>query len=129
MKQRNPGICIVGTGWGHYLGTLIRRARPNSTLFVCGRNAANTAHVARSLSAAGTFSRLEDALADGRVLALPQGLHRQAAEASLRAGKHVFVEKPIARSLDDADAMDCSHPGLWPDVAGLGQFTLPARDC
>ena len=109
MKQRNPGICIVGTGWGLYLGAMIRRAHPNSPLFVCGRNAAKTATAARSLDAAGTFSRLEEALADGRVhgmvLALPHSWHRQATEASLRAGKHVFVEKPIATSLDDADEM------------------------
>src|SRR5882762_10163351 len=109
MKQRNPGICIVGTGWGFYLGSMIRRARPNARLFVCGRNAAKTAQVARSLDARGTFSRLEDALADecvhGMVLALPHNLHRQAAEASLRSGKHVFVEKPIATSLNDADEM------------------------
>lgn len=36
---------------------------------------------------------------------LPTYLHRQAAEAALAAGNHVFIEKPIALTLSDADAM------------------------
>ncbi len=47
--------------------------------------------------------------ADPRVaalsLALPHHLHRQAAEIALSHGKHVLVEKPIATTLADADAM------------------------
>jgi predicted dehydrogenase len=36
---------------------------------------------------------------------LPTPLHRPVAEAALAAGKHVLLEKPIALSLDDADAI------------------------
>jgi predicted dehydrogenase len=36
---------------------------------------------------------------------LPTPLHRPVAEAALTAGKHVLLEKPIALSLDDADAI------------------------
>jgi predicted dehydrogenase len=32
-------------------------------------------------------------------------LHRTLAERALRAGKHVFVEKPLARTADDAEAL------------------------
>ena len=36
---------------------------------------------------------------------LPTPLHRPVAEAALTAGKHVLLEKPIALSLEDADAI------------------------
>jgi len=38
-------------------------------------------------------------------ICLPTPLHREVTLAALEAGKHVLVEKPIALSLDDADAM------------------------
>ncbi len=38
-------------------------------------------------------------------VAVPTPLHRQYAVAALEAGKHVLVEKPIALTLDDADAI------------------------
>lgn len=55
------------------------------------------------------YDRYEDMLADDQIdlvdICLPSHLHREAAEAALRAGKHVLVEKPIALNLKDADAM------------------------
>jgi predicted dehydrogenase len=38
-------------------------------------------------------------------ICLPTPLHRPVAERALAAGKHVLVEKPIALSLEDADAI------------------------
>src|SRR6185503_3694659 len=38
-------------------------------------------------------------------ICLPTPLHREWTEASLAAGKHVFLEKPIALTLEDADAI------------------------
>lgn len=51
----------------------------------------------------------EDLLAadgiDAVLVCSPNHLHRAQAEAALRAGKHVFCEKPLALSVSDADAV------------------------
>lgn len=42
---------------------------------------------------------------DAVVVCVPNHLHRTYAEAALRAGKHVFCEKPLALNVADADAV------------------------
>src|SRR5437764_5443844 len=55
------------------------------------------------------YGRLDDLLADPEVdlvdVCNPTHLHPQTALAALRAGKHVLVEKAIALTATDADAM------------------------
>ncbi len=46
-----------------------------------------------------------DPAVEAVVIASPQETHRDIAEASFAAGKHVFCEKPLGASLDDAAAM------------------------
>jgi predicted dehydrogenase len=48
---------------------------------------------------------LADARVDAVVIATPSSSHRDWCERSLAAGKHVFVEKPLAGTLDDAAAI------------------------
>jgi predicted dehydrogenase/flavin reductase (DIM6/NTAB) family NADH-FMN oxidoreductase RutF len=103
------GVCVVGTSWGFEHCQSVRRAHPEARLYVCGRDPRRTARVARASKADGHFLGMEAAFADDRIdavcLALPHDLHRPAVEAALSAGKHVLVEKPIAITLEDADAM------------------------
>ena len=48
---------------------------------------------------------LRDPEVDAVDVCLPTPAHREATEQALRAGKHVFLEKPIALTLEDADAI------------------------
>jgi predicted dehydrogenase len=61
------------------------------------------------LSGVATYSDLEGLLGDPSVdvvdLCLPPNLHTEAAIAALKAGKHVFVEKPMALTAADCDKM------------------------
>jgi predicted dehydrogenase len=65
----------------------------------------------------------EDLLADSRVdvvcICTPSGQHAHQAIAAAQAGKHVLVEKPMALSLADADAMidACQRAGVKLGVA------------
>lgn len=45
------------------------------------------------------------AAADAAIIAAPTAFHHGLAEAALRTGRHVFIEKPIAASLEQADAL------------------------
>jgi predicted dehydrogenase len=104
------GICVVGAGaWGAHYSGLARRAAPEARLFVCGRDERRVARVAHASGADGYFVGLERALADPRVaafvLVLPHDQHRAALEGVAAARRHAMVEKPIATSLADADAM------------------------
>ena len=55
------------------------------------------------------YQSLEDLLGDSRVdlvdICLPTWMHKEVAVAALKAGKHVFCEKPIALSMRDAQQM------------------------
>ena len=48
---------------------------------------------------------LEDPTVDGVVIATPAASHFSLAEKSLRAGKHVFVEKPLATKVTEVDEL------------------------
>jgi len=62
------------------------------------------AHAATYGVAARTFDEvLADATVDGVVIAAPAADHARLAEAALAAGKHVFVEKPLALTVGDAE--------------------------
>ena len=110
MLRRRIGVCVVGLGqWGSFHCRLFREANPLVDLYVCGRDPARVAQVARRTGAKGFVIGLEKAVEDSRFeamsLVLPHHLHAGAALLALAHGKHVMVEKPIATSLEDADTM------------------------
>lgn len=68
---------------------------------------------------------LADAAVDAVVLATPSSAHAEQTIAALRAGKHVFVEKPLSLSLDDClrvEAVAAEAPGLVAMVGFVRRF-------
>jgi len=61
------------------------------------------------------------------VIASPQILHRQIAEAAFAAGKPVFCEKPLGASLEDAKAMvAAAEASGLPNMIGFNYVRTPA---
>jgi predicted dehydrogenase len=115
------GLAGVGfMGWIHYLA--YQKAKGVKLAAICTRDAKKLAGDWRSIkgnfgppgeqvdtSGMTQYSDIADLLRDPSIdlvdLCLPPNLHAMAAIAALKAGKHVFVEKPMALTAADCDRM------------------------
>ncbi|WP_369980384.1 Gfo/Idh/MocA family protein [Xanthomonas bundabergensis] len=103
------GIAIVGTGM---IGAVHRRAALLAGAQVRGIAASSPQRardVAQSWDVPRAYRDIEDVVADPQVqvvhVCTPNHLHRAMAQAALEAGKHVICEKPLATTLEDAQAL------------------------
>ena len=103
----SPSVALIGCGqWGKNIARNL--AQLGSLKVIVDADAARGGAIARDLGA--EFS--QDAAAvlarpdiTGVAIATPAVTHAQVVTQALNAGKHVFVEKPIALSVDDANAV------------------------
>ncbi|MBO6725866.1 MAG: Gfo/Idh/MocA family oxidoreductase [Rhizobiaceae bacterium] len=96
---------IAHVGHGYWGKNLARNfAELGALEAVVDENRAVADEAAKLLGArSATFDEvLADAAIDGVSLASPASLHAKQAIMALKAGKHVFVEKPLALTIDDA---------------------------
>ena len=104
------GLCVLGCGsFARVFAESIAQLRGDIDLYFASRDLARAREYADLFDAAGAFSNYTDAAADSRVDALyvctPHHLHREHVALAARNGKHALVEKPIASTLADAEAM------------------------
>jgi predicted dehydrogenase len=102
-------IAVAGAGYWGINHVRAFASLPGATLTtVCEPDpAARNRALALAPSARGVAT-LEEALAsdaDAIVLATPAKIHADQARAALAAGKHVFVEKPMALTVADAESV------------------------
>ena len=92
-----------------------------------GRGASDAAAVFGVPCEASYDALLRRGDVDAVSICTPSGLHAQQGVAAARAGKHVLVEKPMALTIEDADAMieGCRQSGVLLAVA-LQRRTDPA---
>ena len=103
------GIAIVGTGM---IGAVHRRAALLAGADIRGVAASSpqrALEVAQSWNVPRAYRNIEEVVADPQVqvvhICTPNHLHRSLAQAALEAGKHVICEKPLATTLEDAQAL------------------------
>jgi myo-inositol 2-dehydrogenase/D-chiro-inositol 1-dehydrogenase len=117
------GLGIVGCGWvtaNRHLPALAR-VRELEVVALGDADADALKTLAGRFGVRGRYGDVAQLLGDPRVDAIavcvPPAAHVEVALAALAAGKHVFVEKPLALTLEDADR-------LVQHAAGTGLTTM-----
>ena len=106
MKTLKCGV--IGLGWFGEKHCEVLHDLPQAELHsVCTRRADRLAEVAGRFGVAATYSDYHEMLADPDLdvvsVVTMWDQHTEPAIAALEAGKHVFLEKPMASSLADCD--------------------------
>jgi predicted dehydrogenase len=104
------GIAVVGYGyWGPNLVRNVSETARAHLVCVCDLNSERLAAVQTRYPAIKTTDDFEEVLRDPRVdaiaIATPVSSHFKLAMKALMAGKHVFVEKPMAATAEEASRM------------------------
>ena len=104
------GIAVVGLGyWGPNVVRNACEVEGLRAVSACDVRPDALERIAARYPAVDVTTSLDDVLADDRVDAVaivtPVSTHHRLAVAALEAGKHVFVEKPLAASSADALAL------------------------
>jgi predicted dehydrogenase len=102
-------VAVIGAGyWGPNLIRNLTSQRSCSELTVCDLNPKRLEWVKERYPTAKLTGNFDDVLAsnvDGVLIATSVDSHFRLATAALKAGKHVFVEKPLSASVEQAEQM------------------------
>src|SRR5438270_3072860 len=103
-------VGVVGCGyWGPNLVRNFRQAPDCQLMALCDTDEQRLAHMRRLHPDVATTSNFEDLLIDKEidavVIATPVRFHYPMARQALEAGKHTFIEKPIARTEEEAQEL------------------------
>ena len=107
MKTIKTGV--VGCGyWGPNLIRNLRLSPDCDLKLICDTDERRLDHMRRLHPDVATTTRFDDLLNDdveAVAIATPVRLHHEMAKACLKAGKHVFVEKPMTRTEVEAEEL------------------------
>jgi predicted dehydrogenase len=109
-RNREVVIAVVGLGyWGPNLLRVLSDIPEARVKWICDRDSARLVRFGRRYPAAMTTTEYDDVLndpeVDAVVLATPVFTHHELGIEALNAGKHAFIEKPLAPSSEQAGEM------------------------
>jgi predicted dehydrogenase len=110
LKKKAIMVGVVGCGyWGPNLIRNLRQLPDCHLKVICDASNQRLSHMRRLHPEVATTNHLEELLSDAEidavVVATPVRFHYEMAKACLNAGKHVFIEKPMARTVDEAEEL------------------------
>src|SRR5262245_47421497 len=112
MKMGGKTIKVGVAGCGYWGPNLIRNLYQASNCqlkVVCDVSEPRLRHMRRLYPDLGVTTQfdalLQDKELDALVIATPVRFHFDMAKAALEAGKHVFIEKPMARTTAEAEEL------------------------
>lgn len=106
----NFGLCVVGCGsFARTFAAGIQGELDHIDLYFASRDAERAAAFAAEYRGMGSYGSYESAVADGRVdgvyVCTPHHLHLEHARLAAGSGKHILMEKPLARTVEEAQAV------------------------
>ncbi|QDZ10672.1 Gfo/Idh/MocA family protein [Devosia ginsengisoli] len=104
------GFALIGAGlFGQRHAQAYQRHPLVDFKYVCDLDEARAKSVAETYGAEAFTTDFNEIMADPEVMAVsvatPDPAHRAAVVAAAKAGKHILVEKPLATTVEDAEAM------------------------
>ncbi len=127
-------VGVVGLGyWGPNRLRVLTDRTDAEIAWICDRDPKRLCHALRRHPMSGSTQEVADLIRDETleavVIAVPASGHAELAEAFLHAGKHVFVEKPLATSSQEAEALVAlaSERGLTLMCGHTFMYSPPVR--
>jgi predicted dehydrogenase len=112
MKSSKRAIKVGVVGCGYWGPNLIRNLRQSSDCqlkVICDASEQRLKHMRKLHHDVATTNQFNDLLQDGEldaiVIATPVRFHYEMAKSALLAGKHVFVEKPLSRTVAEGEEL------------------------
>jgi predicted dehydrogenase len=117
MEERQVGIGVIGMGWmGRVHASSYRRVlehfpdlgvRPRLLMAadVSEQRRAHAERIGFEVTTADWRAVIDDPRVEIVNVTLPNVMHREVAVAALEAGKHLWVEKPVGRGVEDTAAV------------------------
>ena len=128
-------LCVLGCGsFAAVFARSMAALAGEVDLYFASRDLARAREYASSFNGLDAFGSYAEAVSDSRVEAVyvctPHHLHREHASLAFQAGKPVLVEKPIAGTREDAEAMirEAAASGVTFMVAENFRFLPPVAE-